>query len=195
MIQTRRHQARRSGHSTFGLLSVLALLALACFVPVAQASEATGIEYNDAPPTATGIPQTHNTHPSEPPAKSSNAETGGATAGGAGGGNGSNGSGSGGAGSGGGSASGLNPSTAGEGGTSQANPGKGSTVSPQTGSAAKSKPQSTAPASSSDGGSSPLVPILILLAVLAAISIGALVIRQRRQNSDGPGAAVSPKAS
>jgi hypothetical protein len=40
-----------------------------------------------------------------------------------------------------------------------------------------------------------LVPILIALAVLAAISIGAVVIRQRRQNGDGPGAAVSPKAS
>jgi hypothetical protein len=38
------------------------------------------------------------------------------------------------------------------------------------------------------------VPILIAVAALAAISIGAVVIRQRRQ-SRGGGSAVSPKAS
>jgi len=41
-------------------------------------------------------------------------------------------------------------------------------------------------------GSSPLVPILIAVAVLAAISIGAYYYRQRRQ---GPGSSVSPNAS
>ncbi len=45
---------------------------------------------------------------------------------------------------------------------------------------------------SSDGGSSPLVPILIAVAVLAAISIGYFYYRQRRQD---PGSTVSsPKA-
>lgn len=44
----------------------------------------------------------------------------------------------------------------------------------------------------SDDGSSPLVPILIAVAVLAAISIGAYYYRQRRQ---GPGDTISPKAS
>jgi cobalamin biosynthesis Mg chelatase CobN len=50
------------------------------------------------------------------------------------------------------------------------------------------------PASHSSGGSSPLVPILIAIAVLAAISIGALIYRQRRQDSGGSGSPVSPKA-
>ena len=44
------------------------------------------------------------------------------------------------------------------------------------------------------GGSSPLVPILIAIAVLAAISIGVVMMRQRRQRR-GPGSSVSPKAS
>lgn len=44
----------------------------------------------------------------------------------------------------------------------------------------------------SDDSSSPLVPILIAVAILAAISIGAYYYRQRRQDPDSP---VSPKAS
>jgi hypothetical protein len=47
-------------------------------------------------------------------------------------------------------------------------------------------------ANEADDGSSPLVPILIAVAVLAAISIGAYYYRQRRQD---PGSTVSPKAS
>jgi hypothetical protein len=47
---------------------------------------------------------------------------------------------------------------------------------------------------SSGGGSSPLVPILIAVAVLAAISIGAVIYRQRRQGDGGSGSPVSPKA-
>jgi hypothetical protein len=50
------------------------------------------------------------------------------------------------------------------------------------------------PASHSSGGSSPLVPILIAIAVLAAISIGAVIYRQRRQDGGGSGSPVSPKA-
>ena len=46
---------------------------------------------------------------------------------------------------------------------------------------------------SSDDGSSPLVPILIAAAVLAAISIAALLIRQRRQR-DGSSPSLSTKA-
>jgi hypothetical protein len=46
----------------------------------------------------------------------------------------------------------------------------------------------------SDDSSSPLVPILIAIAALAAISIGTVVIRQRRQRS-AAGTPVSPKAS
>jgi hypothetical protein len=52
--------------------------------------------------------------------------------------------------------------------------------------------KSPAPASSDDG-SSPLVPILIAIAVLAAISIAAIMIRQRRQR-DGSSPSLSTKA-
>ena len=51
---------------------------------------------------------------------------------------------------------------------------------------------SSTAAQTSDDGSSPLVPILIAVAVLAAISIGAYYYRQRRQDSGSP---ISPKAS
>lgn len=44
------------------------------------------------------------------------------------------------------------------------------------------------------GGSSALVPILIALAAVAAIAIGAVVYRQKRQSGDSD-APVSPKAS
>lgn len=47
--------------------------------------------------------------------------------------------------------------------------------------------------SSDDGGSSSLVPILIAIAVLAAISVAVVMIRQRRQG--GPNAPAAPKAS
>jgi cobalamin biosynthesis Mg chelatase CobN len=53
---------------------------------------------------------------------------------------------------------------------------------------------SVKPTSSSDGGSSPLVPILILIAVLAAISVGTVMYRQRR-GRHGPSASASPEAS
>jgi hypothetical protein len=48
-------------------------------------------------------------------------------------------------------------------------------------------------ASHSDDGSSPLVPILIAIAVLAAISVGIVMYRRRR--GTGAGTSVSPKAS
>lgn len=44
------------------------------------------------------------------------------------------------------------------------------------------------------GGTSPLVPILIAIAVLAAISVGAVMLRQRHQRGT-PAKPVSPKAS
>jgi hypothetical protein len=52
-----------------------------------------------------------------------------------------------------------------------------------------------APASQkSGGGSSPLAPILIAIAVLAAISVAVVMIRQRRQRG-GSSTPVSPRAS
>jgi cobalamin biosynthesis Mg chelatase CobN len=51
------------------------------------------------------------------------------------------------------------------------------------------------PASHSNGGgSSPLVPILVAIAVLAAISVAVVMIRQRRQRR-GPTATASPEAN
>ncbi len=50
----------------------------------------------------------------------------------------------------------------------------------------------TAAETDSDGGSSPLVPILIAVAVLAAISVGYFLYRQRRQSAGSP--VSSPKA-
>lgn len=80
-----------------------------------------------------------------------------------------------------------NPSTGGSGGGGQGGSGNGST-GPDLGQEAT--PVST---TSSDGGSSPLVPILIAIAALAAITIGAVVMRQRRDR-DGVSSPVSPKA-
>lgn len=58
---------------------------------------------------------------------------------------------------------------------------------------AKPLETTAAPTQSSDDGSSPLVPILIAMAVLAAISIGYFLYRQRRP---GSGSSVSsPEAS
>lgn len=53
------------------------------------------------------------------------------------------------------------------------------------------KPLSTSPSTADDDSSSPLVPILIAVAVLAAISVGAVLYRQRR---GGSGGLFSPKA-
>jgi cobalamin biosynthesis Mg chelatase CobN len=90
----------------------------------------------------------------------------------------------------------------GTGQTSQPNGSNGSKNAAGTGGQKPAQTQKPTPvatetakpkASHSDngGGSSPLVPILIAIAVLAAISIGAVLWRQRRN----PGAPVSPNAN
>jgi cobalamin biosynthesis Mg chelatase CobN len=75
-------------------------------------------------------------------------------------------------------------------GQAKNNPGNGSgNASPK----ASNLSQNTAkPSSGDDGGSSPLVPILIVVAILAAISLGVVWYRQRRQRPGSP--SVSPKA-
>jgi cobalamin biosynthesis Mg chelatase CobN len=51
-------------------------------------------------------------------------------------------------------------------------------------------------ASQSSGGSSPVLPILIAVVILAAISIGVVLYRQRKSDQDGPdGRVSSPNAS
>jgi cobalamin biosynthesis Mg chelatase CobN len=183
MIGTRRRLARVSGPQTL-VVSVLALLALACF-PVLAHADSSEVQYQDAPPTVTGTKVPTDRQPpggaskqahhdgSAPPAKASNAD-------------GSRSSGKGSATDG--SSSGSGADTAGTG--QQGSPGKasgqGSSSPGKT--AGKAEPASTG----SDGGSSPLVPILIAILVLAAISLGAVIVQRRRRGT--PGAPVSPKA-
>jgi hypothetical protein len=80
-----------------------------------------------------------------------------------------------------------------DGGTGQGSPGNGSSGGQDVGLGQGTQVANTQ-AADDGGSSSPLVPILIAIAALAAISIGAFVIRQRRQR-DGSGGQVSPKAS
>jgi cobalamin biosynthesis Mg chelatase CobN len=91
--------------------------------------------------------------------------------------------------------SGSNPSGGGGEGV-QAQDNGSADANPSAGGDAGSKSASLSPtisnASSDDGGSSPLVPILIVVAVLAAISLGVVWYRQRKQRPGTP--SVSPKA-
>jgi cobalamin biosynthesis Mg chelatase CobN len=177
-------------------VSVLVLLALACFPVLAQA-DSSGAQYEEALPNptgghgSTGHGSTH--HNSEPPAKSSSVPNGGASAPSS-----PNPSGSGSV------ASESNPvegSSSNTGGVTNASHGDGKGQSSPDKASTGAAPKSAQPTvqtggstSSGGGGSSPLVPILVAIAVLAAISIGAVMIRQRRQRSGGRGS-VSPKAS
>jgi cobalamin biosynthesis Mg chelatase CobN len=159
------------------------------FPALAQAEDASGIQYSEAPPTATGgHEKTHH----EPSAKSSNSGGGATAPGDSKQANSSSGSGKG---SGAGNSSSNAGDSPGGGGTGQGNPAGG--LSGGEGSSPQQTDQqaSAVPTShESDSGSSPLVPILIAIAVLAAISIGALVLRSRRQRGEG-GTPVSPGAS
>jgi len=180
MNSIHRQGTRGSGRSALLLLSVLALLALACFPVLAQA-DSVGPQYNTALPGDGGAKQNENiAKTSESPS------TGGAEAPPSGG-------------TGEGYAEQAPPSSEGqgspnagtEGGNGQGSPDKGNNHPGGT------KVQPAAPnaqsTNSSDDGSSPLVPILIAAAVLAAISIAALLIRQRRQR-DGSSPSLSTKA-
>jgi cobalamin biosynthesis Mg chelatase CobN len=171
---------------------VLALLALASFPLAAGASEIP--QYVDAPPEAPTKPkkQSHDETEPETPAHTSNTGDGGSAGpGGSGGSGGSGGEGS----SGGGSseATNPNPSTDGSGGADKAGGGNAATGQSKSGSVQNAQPV-VSPAEADDSSSSPLVPILIAVAILAAISIGAVVLKQRRQRGE-PDGAVSPKAS
>ncbi len=163
---------------------------MACFPVLAQAEESVAPVYEPEVPKVTG----HTNPPPKDKSQAKSSDTGGATApGDSGTTNGSNGSGSE-------EASVVgNPGSGGGDGTGQGSPANGSNAGGEQG--GKSQSQASQPgkhagaeSASDDGSSSPLIPILIAIAALAAISIGAVVIRQRRQRR-GPGAQVSPKAS
>jgi cobalamin biosynthesis Mg chelatase CobN len=176
-------------------MSVIALLALACFPVFAHAEcvSSSCVQYTEAIPNSEGgNPSTPHKHP--PIAKA--ADNGGASAPTEKGGksasdgepnesaeNGSS------------SKEGGVPATGNGGGTGQGSPGgsanHGSEPQVQQGGQKAGTPASH----SSGGSSSPLVPILIGIAVLAAISVGAVMYRQRRQRRGPTASAPSPKAS
>ncbi|HXQ89320.1 MAG TPA: hypothetical protein VN733_06730 [Solirubrobacterales bacterium] len=160
---------------------MLALLAFACF-PVAAQAEATGPQYETDIPN---VPQEE----SSPSKKKGGSNNGGTEDGEAGKSNAPTGQGSGGNGpSSGGGANNGQTSQGSDGGTGTG--ANGSKTAEDGVGGGKPLATTLSPASSeSDDGSSPLVPILIAIAVLAAISIGAFLYRQRRQ---GPGSPVSP---
>jgi MYXO-CTERM domain-containing protein len=181
-----RRQTAPAGHSIPLLFSVLALLALLCFPIVAQA-DSSGVQYETALPNAEGGGgRSHNEQIAE--SSKSPEGTGGATAP----------SGSGGeeAGSGSGSSMAEGPSSGsgskaggggGNGGTQQGSPQPGANKKHAAAVNPASPTASNAPSpSSGGGGSSPLVPILIVLGVLAAISLGAFLLRQRRSRDTSP---------
>ena len=189
MRGTRHRRGRILGLFSSGL-SVLALSALMLFPALSQA-DSSGIQYSEAPPTATG-----GNKPShkEPAAHSSTSGGGSSTQNNSSHSKSSTSSGesSGGSPS---SKTGSTQSTSHDGGTGQGNPGSGSTggEAPPVNHSGQASPAPQG-ASHQEGGSSPLVPILIAIAALAAISIGAVMLRARRQRR-GRGGSVSPEAS
>lgn len=169
------------GHSIVGLISVLALLALACFPISAQAVIP---QYTEGPETSTGKIPTRE----DPPANISQTPKNGTTSD-----SGSNSSNK--------KASSEEDETSqAGGGSNKGDGGKGQGSPPNGSTSHKASPGTSVDSSAGadgDDGSSPLVPILIALAVLAAISIGVVVARQRRQGggSGESDARVSPEAS
>jgi cobalamin biosynthesis Mg chelatase CobN len=160
---------------------------MACFPGLAVAEENSGIQYETDVPAVpqdegSNIPAKKNSGGSDPSDESANA-TGSNTPGGVGSG-GDGGSNAGGTGTG----QGTQGSGGGDGQRADGSQAAGGSVSKAQSLKTKSSPVN----SSSDDGSSPLVPILIAIAVLAAISIGAFYYRQRRQE---PGSTVSPNAN
>jgi len=179
-----RRLAQNSGHSARLLILVIALLAFACFPALAEA-DSSGIQYEEALPTATG--KGANPPHSGPSAQSSNASgTASAPS----------------------TSSHLEKETPGSrqqtsasvSGSRTANSstphsqrrnGAGVALENHLRAAGKSNGSMQ---TASGGGSSPLVPILIAIAALAAISIAGVMVRQRRHRHS-PGSAVAPKAS
>lgn len=194
-----RHRPRRSARLYFPLLSVLALVVFACLPALAQAecTDSSCAQYEVEIPSPTGKkpkPGKPGGSEKEPQAEISTQGEGGKKNGGE-------------------TPSGEENSEETEEGKGTAPPGKdnggGGSSGDKSGSPGGNAGQggeklgqsealpgtaSGQQASHSSGGSSPLVPILIAVAVLAAISIGALIYRQRRQGSGGSGSPVSPNA-
>lgn len=188
MHRTPHPHGRSLGRPVASLVSVLVLLAFACFPVLAQATvyDPEDVNLPNGGGNTPTIPQ-KNTDPDEssPGADASKAPDGNG---------GSEEPGDESSGSQDEASGGGNPSSPGGGGDAQGKAGNGANgAQNQAGGKLQSleKLSASTPASADDDSSSPLVPILIAIAVLAAISVGAVLARQRR-GSRGP---VSPKAS
>lgn len=161
---------------------MFALLAFLCVPSFALAEDSGDIQYRDAPPSATGNNNSHSNGSStetgdggnaagqSPTAPGSSGETGGDSSDKSGG-----------------AATGKDG-----GGGGQAGSGPNGKSDIGAGRAIDSAAPGASGLQSSDGGSSPLVPILIALAVLAAISVGVVAMRRRRQGPGGD-SRVSPE--
>jgi cobalamin biosynthesis Mg chelatase CobN len=176
MFETDQAAARARARSIFAL-SVLALLAFGCF-PVLAHADSSGLQYQDAPPTVTGGTVNDGNDPSAGSSGSSGSSGGGAEGGSA--------------------ADGSSKGSSGAAKNGGNGSDKGSQGKDLEGSVGGGQPlgSEAAPAASGedDGGSSPLVPILIAILVLAAVSIGAVMYRRRRGSTPEPGSPVSPEA-
>lgn len=173
-----RHPRRSSTGPAFVLVSVLALLALACFAAAPAGAdgtvyepETTTVPGETKPPKATNKSKDGS---SDPGAKGSKAQAGG-----------------GGSEDKGGSSGGSSPQADDGGDSGQGSPGNGSDGAGNGMKAEKMPIKSetlkpVAAVTPEDDSSSPLVPILIVIAALAAVSIVAVVVRQRRHGDGGP---------
>jgi cobalamin biosynthesis Mg chelatase CobN len=183
MLRTPHPQGPSLGRPAVALVSVLALLAFACLPALAQAETVYENESTTLPGGGVDKTPTQHKNPdspeSSPKAHDSTPDGGGteqpdeeSSVGGG--------------------ASKGNPSTPGGVGDTQGKDGEGANVANKQpgGSVQDVKPLATTTAANDDS-SSPLVPILIAVAVLAAISVGAVLYRQRR----GDGSRFSPNAS
>ncbi len=193
-------QARSSARSFVLLPSVLALLALALFPVLARAESAEKVYEVEVPSvqsepstTAHHKAPTHNESSNNPQAHSSAAETGGGKSSGkpgaeqpeseeshkSSGAATSNGGGN------------NPPKGGGEGGNSSKS---GGNAKPED-NLSEGRAVPATESHSSGGSSSPVVPILIAVAVLAAISIGVVLYRQRKSAAGPDGHVSSPDAS
>lgn len=188
---TRHPLAPGAGRPVAALVSVIALLALLCFPVLAHAEDSSGVQYSDSLPE---LPKKEGSKHSQTPAHDSKIDNGGGKTP-------SNSTDPGGSDKGEGNEEDDSSSQQGgvvagkDGGTGQGNPGGSANdgakkALSQSGQDAPGK--STAP--SDDDGSSPLVPILVAIAVLAAVSVGVVMYRQRRQRR-GLTASASPEAN
>jgi cobalamin biosynthesis Mg chelatase CobN len=156
---------------------VLALLAFTCFPVFAQAETVYETESTNLPGGGGGKPPVHHQNPGSPESSPGAHQS---TTPGAGGADQSQ---TGSSKSKDGASGGSNPSSPGGGGEAQGKPGKAAVGDGKSlGTVQFGEPSSQQTASD---GSSPLVPILIAVAVLAAISVAAVMLRQRRGSPGG----------